>query len=56
MASPLIIRGFLPYLFEINTWPWLAAISKTREPPLILDRCRIATGMKSPISDSTACG
>ena len=36
-----------PSLYEINTWPWLEAISRQRGKQLsILDRFPIATGTK----------
>ena len=35
-----------PFLYEINTWPWLAAISHDEGELSILDRFLIATGTK----------
>jgi hypothetical protein len=34
-----------PFIYEINTWPWLEAISKNQRQLLILAQFLIAIGM-----------
>ena len=35
-----------PFFYEINTWPWLEAISRNEEAAIDLDRFPIVIGMK----------
>jgi hypothetical protein len=50
MPSKLSLNS-QPYLYEINTWPWLEAISRTEGRAIDLGTVPTAIGMRLPILD-----
>ena len=45
-----------PYLYEINTWPWLHQLSVEAGRPVDLSPSRTSGGPRSPTPVSMPCG